>query len=520
MSALSQAEDFPVGTTPLDPKQLLRRQCTIWEAFNRLNDTGQGILLIVDDDGRLERTITDGDLRRLLVSGIKLDAALTALSAQPPLVAAAGDTAETMLERMNSQRIDHLPAIDAARRPIGVVHRRDVDDTILLSTPHLTKFEQTYVDEAFRTNWIAPLGPNVDAFERELAQIVGCKAAAAVSSGTAALHLALRLLGVGPGDRVFCSSLTFIASVNPVLYQGAEPVFIDSEPGSWNMSPQALERAFARAAAAGRLPKAVIVVNLYGQSADYDPIGALCGRYGVPIVEDAAESLGATYKGRASGTIGRIGIYSFNGNKIITTSGGGMLVSDNVELIERAKKLATQAREQRPYYHHVEVGYNYRMSNILAGVGRGQLKVLAERVTARRQVFERYRQLLADVPEIDWMPEAEFGRMNRWLSAGVLTADAGLARDELIQHLSLARIEARHVWKPMHLQPIFAGVEYHPHEPGSNASVSDELFERGFCLPSSSHLTERQQQRICDVIRQALGRHEGGSGRRRASAQA
>ena len=510
---MSDAKDLPVGTTPLDQRLLVRRQCTLWDALSRLNETGQGILLIVDDDGRLERTITDGDLRRLVVSGIKLEEALTALREQRPKVAVAGDTVEAMLGRMNSHSIDHLAVTDRDNRPIGIAHRRDVDDTVLLSTPHLTKYEQIFVDEAFRSNWIAPLGPNVDAFERELAQIVGSEAAAAFSSGTAALHLALRLLDIGPGDRVFCSSLTFIASANPIMYLGAEPVFIDSEPASWNMSPMALECALANAAAAKRMPRAVIVVNLYGQSADYDPIIDLCDHYGVPVVEDAAESLGATYKGRASGTVGQIGVFSFNGNKIITTSGGGMLVSDNVKLMERAKNLATQARESRPYYHHLEVGYNYRMSNILAGVGRGQLQVLSERVDERRKVFERYREMLADVPEISWMPEAKFGRSTRWLTAGLLAIEAAVSRDELIQHLAAERIEARHVWKPMHQQPVFADIEFHRHQDG----ISDQLFENGFCLPSSSHLSESQQERICNVIRRILGRDADSSTQRQTA---
>ena len=380
-----------------------------------------------------------------------------------------------------------------------------VNSKIYLSAPHMSGDEQQYIKEAFETNWIAPLGPNVDAFERELAQQVGVRAAAAVSSGTAAIHLALRLLNVGQGDIVFCSSFTFVASVNPVLYQGAEPVFIDSEPGSWNMSPLALERAFQDAEKAGKLPKAVIIVNLYGQSADYEPLLAICDNYDVPVIEDAAESLGASYKGRPSGTFGKFGVYSFNGNKIITTSGGGMLVSDDVEAINKARFLATQARDSAPHYQHSQLGYNYRMSNVLAGIGRGQLKVLEDRVEARRAVFVRYVQALGDVDGFDFMPEAAFGRSNRWLT--VLTIDpdrAGITRDEVMEALAEENIESRPVWKPMHLQPLFDGKAYYAHEEGN--SISDELFKKGLCLPSGSNMSEEEQQRVIDCIRRTLNR--------------
>lgn len=294
-------------------------------------------------------------------------------------------------------------------------------------------------------------------------------------------------MGVSRGDRVFCSALTFAASANPIIYQGAEPVFIDSEPESWNMSPIALEDAFKAAQAAGRLPKAVIVVNLYGQSADFDPIIQICDRYGVPIVEDAAESLGALYKGKQSGTFGKLGVFSFNGNKIITTSGGGMLVSDDEKLIVRARFLATQAREPALHYEHQVIGYNYRMSNILAGVGRGQLRVLDQRVEARREVFKRYRDELARHESLKWMPEPDWSRSNRWLSTCTVDpSQIGMNVSDLIRQLAAERIEARPVWKPMQLQPVFASCEYFPHQ---GESISQELFDTGICLPSGSNLT-------------------------------
>jgi pyridoxal phosphate-dependent aminotransferase EpsN len=336
---------------------------------------------------------------------------------------------------------------------------------IYLSSPHMSGGEIKYIEDAFATNWIAPLGPHVDAFEAELAEYLGVKGAAVLSSGTAAIHLALILLGVDKGDLVFCSSLTFAATANPILYQRAEPVFIDADPATWNMSVGALERAFVDAKQEGRLPKAVIVVNLYGQSADLEPIGELCEHYGAALVEDAAESLGATYKGRKSGSFGQFGILSFNGNKIITSSSGGALVSDNLEALQRARYLATQARQTARHYEHTEAGYNYRMSNVLAGIGRGQLKVLEDRVEARRAVFERYCEALGAVQGFEFMPEAGYGRATRWLTC--LTVDpqvCGVSRDQIIDALEAENIEARPVWKPMHLQPLYAECRYYAHE--------------------------------------------------------
>ncbi|MBS0358709.1 MAG: aminotransferase class I/II-fold pyridoxal phosphate-dependent enzyme [Proteobacteria bacterium] len=375
--------------------------------------------------------------------------------------------------------------------------------SILLSTPHIGDFEQQYVAEAFATNWIAPLGPNVDAFEREIAEYLNVPTAAALSSGTAAIHLALVLLNVGPNDRVFCSSFTFVASANPILYQGATPVFIDSEPTSWNMSPKALERALKEADAEGQLPKAVIVVNLYGQSADMDPLKALCDSYGVPIVEDAAESLGATYKNKASGTFGHIGIYSFNGNKIITTSGGGMLVAQDPEIVERARFLSTQSRDPAPHYQHSCVGYNYRMSNVLAGIGRGQLKVLDERVKARRDIYAAYTKEFSEYDSVNMMPEASYGRSTHWLSALILDPEkTDLKPKQLIDHLFQRNIEARHVWKPMHLQPIFSNAQYYSHE--LDFSVSDYLFNHAVCLPSGSNMTAQDITRVIAVSGEIL----------------
>lgn len=363
--------------------------------------------------------------------------------------------------------------------------------------------EMKYINEAFNSNWVAPLGPNVEEFEKELASYVGVKRAVAVSSGTAAIHLALSLLEVKKGDVVFCSSLTFVASANPILYQGAEPVFIDSEPDTWNMSPDALEQALKDFKERDQLPKAVIIVNLFGQSAKMDELGAICAKYEVPIIEDAAESLGASYKGKKSGSFGEFGIFSFNGNKIITTSGGGMLVSNNEEAIRKAHFLSTQARDPAPHYQHSERGYNYRLSNILAGIGRGQLEVLDERVLKRREIFMRYEQELRGFLGISFMPELENTFSNRWLTAILINEQqAGISRDELLYALAEEDIEARPVWKPLHLQPLFHNCRFYSHS--LSESVSKSLFENGMCLPSSSNMTEEEQKRVIDCLKKNL----------------
>lgn len=373
---------------------------------------------------------------------------------------------------------------------------------IYLSPPHMSGHEEEFVKSAFDSNWITSRGPHVDAFEQEVADYAGVKGAVALSSGTAAIHLALKLVNVGQGDTVFCSTFTFIASANPIIYQGGTPIFIDSEPESWNMSPNALKRAFADAERGGKLPKAVIVVNLYGQSADMDAIVRICKNYGVPVIEDAAESLGASYKGKASGTLGDYGIYSFNGNKIITTSGGGMLVSNDIEGLEKVRLWASQARDQAIHYQHSQIGYNYRLSNILAGIGRGQLKVLEERIKMRRIIFDRYSQALGTIPGVVFMPEASFGIPTHWLTA--LTIDkqvCGVSTAGIIAALAYEDIEARPVWKPLHLQPLYSKCSYYTH---SLESITDKIFESGICLPSGSNLSESDQDRVVRIILRCL----------------
>lgn len=378
-----------------------------------------------------------------------------------------------------------------------------MNERIFLSSPHMSGNEQKYINEAFETNWIAPLGTNVNAFEEEMTAYAGTAGSAVLSSGTAAIHLALDLVGVEQGDIVFCSSLTFIASANPILYLGAEPVFIDSEEETWNMSPVALKRAFEEADKEEKLPKAVVVVNLYGQSAKMDELMAICDAYGVPIIEDAAESLGSSYKGKKSGTFGKFGIYSFNGNKIITTSGGGMLVSDSIDELQRARFLATQARDQAKHYQHSTIGYNYRMSNILAGVGRAQLEVLDDRVETKRAVFNRYVEALGDIDGVHFMPELENTYSNRWLTAVTFDPEKiSITPYELIDVLEAENIEARPVWKPLHMQPLFEACKFYSH--AENDVVSERLFAKGLCLPSGSNMTVEQQKKVIKLIKENI----------------
>lgn len=364
-------------------------------------------------------------------------------------------------------------------------------DRILLSSPHMSEqgYEQEYVKDAFDKNWIAPLGENVNKFEEELVEMTKAGNALALSSGTSALHLALKAAGVGQDDIVFCQSLTFSASANPIRYEKAIPVFIDSEYETWNMDPKALEEAFEK-----YTPKAVIVVNLYGLSAKLDEIKAICEKHNTPLIEDAAESLGTIYKGQWTGTFGDYGIYSFNGNKIITTSGGGMLVSNNKEGIDRARYWATQAREQVLHYEHKDIGYNYRLSNVCAGIGRGQLKVLADRVDTKRAIYNKYAEGFKDIDAITMIPDHDYETSNHWLST--FTVDPQVITPiEIIDALAKENIESRPVWKPMHMQPIFEEYDF------IGGNVAQSLYENGVCLPSDSKMTNEQQQRVIEIIK-------------------
>src|SRR3954469_12397413 len=355
--------------------------------------------------------------------------------------------------------------------------------------------EEKYVHEAFASNWLSTVGPNLDAFERSFESRVGLPAVA-LGSGTAALHLGMRLLGVGPGDEVICPTLTFVASVNPIRYLGATPVFVDSDRETWMMDPSRLRDVLKSKAARGRLPRAVMVVHLYGQSTDMDPILEACARYDVPVIEDAAEALGTLYKGKPAGSMGAVAGFSFNGNKIITTTGGGMLVARRKEWAEKARFWSQQARNPGIAYEHTEMGYNYRLSNVLAGIGRGQLEVLDERVAQRRAVAFRYRDAFAELPGITLMPQASYGLHTNWLSCFLVDADKfGATRDDIIQALAANDIESRPLWKPMHMQPLYAAAECF------GGDVAEDLFRRGICLPSSSSLTYEEQDRVISIVR-------------------
>lgn len=372
---------------------------------------------------------------------------------------------------------------------------------IYLSSPTMHGEEQSFIKEAFDTNWVAPLGPNVNAFEEEMEAYTGAAHASALSAGTAAIHLALRILGIGEGDVVFAPTLTFSATCNPIAYEKATPVFIDSETDTWNMSPEALKRAFEKYPH----PKAVIVVHLYGTPARLDEIMELCREHKVPLIEDAAESLGSTYKGKQTGTFGKAGIYSFNGNKIITTSGGGMLVSEDGEITKKATFLATQARDAARYYQHSQIGFNYRMSNITAGIGRGQLLHLDEHKALKKKIYQQYKEAFADIPELTMNPLNQDGDANCWLSCVTIGKDCGVTPNEVMDALAEENIETRPIWKPMHLQPVFADCDFITAE-GGKESVAEDIFNRGFCLPSDIKNTDEDMELIIRTVRKCFGR--------------
>ena len=367
---------------------------------------------------------------------------------------------------------------------------------ILLATPHMSNegYELEYVKDAFEKNWIAPLGENVNKFEEELASYVKSEHAAALSAGTAAIHMAFKALEIGEGDIVFCSDLTFSATVNPIIYQGATPVFIDSEEETWNMDSVALEKAFEKYPNV----KAVIIVHLYGTPANMDKIMEICNKHNVPLIEDAAESLGSTYKGKQTGTFGKYGIYSFNGNKIITTSGGGMVVSNSQERIEKIRFWATQAREKERHYEHKEIGYNYRMSNIVAGIGRGQLKVLDDRIAKKTEIYNTYKEAFKDIADIEMQPTPSDTKPNHWLSVMLLKDSSKVKPIDIMVELEKEDIETRPVWKPMHLQPIFGKYDFIKVK---EKSVGEDLFNRGVCLPSDTKMTEEDINRVIETIK-------------------
>lgn len=368
---------------------------------------------------------------------------------------------------------------------------------IYLASPHMSeeKYEEKYVKEAFDTNWLSTVGENINKFEESVRDYLGVKASVALSSGTSAIHLGLKALDVGKDDIVFVSDLTFSASVNPIIYQNATPVFIDSEPNTWNMSPKALEKAFEK-----YTPKAVVVVHLYGRAARMEEIVKICEEHNVPILEDAAEGLGTIYKGKCLGTYGKFGALSFNGNKIITTTGGGMLVSNDEEKIAKVRFWSTQSKDPARHYQHSEIGYNYRMSNVLAGIGRGQVQVLERRIAKKNEIFNKYKEAFKDIDDIEMMPENKDERSNQWLSALTLKENSKVKYLDIIESLEKENIESRPVWKPMHMQPIFEKYDFINHNDGG-ISVGEDLFSRGVCLPSDTKMTEEEQDRVIKIVK-------------------
>lgn len=481
-------------------KQIIGPNATIRDALSTLNAAAIKLCLAVDASGKLTRTVSDGDIRRALLSQGTMATLISSLPQRPPLTIRQPATDAALQDLFNAHPdVNAIAMVDDNCRPIDLVSREKYQPNLLLSPPHIGLAEIGYVQQAFDDNWIAPAGPNLEAFERALAQVSGRNAALALSSGTAAIHLALRVIGISPNDRVYVSDLTFAASLQPILYERALPVLIDSEPTTWNMSPVALARRLEKDSKDGTLPKAIIVVHLYGQSADMASLLAISNQYKIPLIEDAAESLGATCQGAPSGSHGLLAAYSFNGNKIITTSGGGALVSDRADLIQYARKLSTQGRETAEHYQHSEVAYNYRMSNVLAGIGLGQLELLANRVNKRRLIFQRYRDALSNTPGISFQADPPNSVGNRWLT--VITLDPNIVHKhvyQLMRYLRAHGIESRPAWKPMHMQPLCSDYALETHS--ETDIVSSRLFLQSLCLPSGSNMTWDDQKRVITAI--------------------
>lgn len=476
---------------------------TIREVMRQLDRSNIKLCVVTSVTGAVVRTVTDGDLRRALLAGANLDVSISSLPAKDPITFLQGTPSGQLLDAMRTHSINAVVIVDPEGVPVDVIARSTLENLVLLSPPHMGTTELTLVQKAFEENWVAPAGPQLLQFEEDLKAVSGRKHALALSSGSAGLHLALRVLDIGRGDRVYVSDLTFVASLQPILYQGATPVLIDSEPFSWNMSPIALARRLEADAKSGTLPSAIIVVHLYGQSADMEAIVAVADSFGVPIVEDAAESLGATYQGRPSGAHGLLAVFSFNGNKIITTSGGGAIVSDREDLIELARNLSQQGRDDAEHYQHSQIAYNYRMSNILAGIGIGQLGHLSDRVAKRRAVFARYQTGFQDIRGISFQADVSGGHGTRWLTVVNLDPNQiALHPYQLMRRLRTIGLETRPAWKPMHLQPLCHGMEFVPHD--AETPISSGLFLRSLCLPSGSALSVFDQERVIDAIRKII----------------
>ena len=472
---------------------------TIQDALGLLEQSEAKICVITDKVGQILSCVTDGDIRRALLSGKFLESPLKSLDLKKPITAINGTSNDKMLSILRKNKINDLVLINKKNIPQKIISRSSLENMLLLSPPHLGESELNFVKRAFEDNWIAPAGPNLELFEKKIAKQCGKSTALAVSSGTAALHLSLRVVGIRKNDKVYVSDLTFIATLQPILYENAVPVLIDSEPIYWNMSSKALERKLNEDKATNNLPKAIIVAHIYGQSANLKTILELAAKFEVPVIEDAAESLGAEYDGKPSGSHGLLSVVSFNGNKIITTSGGGSLMSNNPELINNARNLATQGREDCEHYQHSKIAYNYRMSNVLAGIGLGQLDVLEKRVSARRRIHKMYVKNLSSLEGLSFQSDYKNSVGNRWLT--VIHLDANkipIHSFKLMRKLKSLGVETRPGWKPMHLQPICSEYEFVTHDEISNFST--EHFFRALCLPSGSGMSESDVERVSAAI--------------------
>ncbi|USA39123.1 DegT/DnrJ/EryC1/StrS family aminotransferase [Pelagerythrobacter marinus] len=484
-------------------RAIVRSDASIRTVMARLDRNRIKLGLVLDEGGRLLRTVTDGDIRRALLGGALLDDAISCLPPQRAVTVPEKTAPAQLLQEMDRHGVNALVVTDAAGEPVDLVDRGMLSGAILLSPPHMGGGEAAHVQQAFDDNWVAPAGPNLDAFEKRLAVLSTREHAVAVSSGTAGLHLAMRALNLPRGARVYVSDLTFVGSVQPLLYERLEPALIDAEPGTWNMSPGALRRQIEADAASDRKGAAILLVHLYGQSANVGEILTIAEEHGLPLVEDAAESLGAVYDNRPSGAHGVISVYSFNGNKIITTSSGGALVTDDPKIAERARYLATQGRDPVEHYQHSTIAYNYRMSNILAGVGLGQLDVLSDRVAARRAIFERYKAGLSDLPGIAFQEDSPRSLGNRWLTSIEFDPNRlAIHPYQIMRKLRQGGIETRPGWKPLHMQPLCHGFAFAPHS--EKVTVSAAHFQRALCLPTGSNLTVAEQDRIIAAVRSIL----------------
>lgn len=481
-------------------KQIVRHDATIRTAMDTIEKAQVKICVLTGEDGTITRTVTDGDIRRGLLSGAHFETLVSELPQRAPITHPVGTNADVLLQTMRENSVQAIVLTDASGIPVEIIARHTLETMILLSPPHVGTNEVDLIQKAFDDNWVAPAGPHLAAFEDQLKAVSGRQHALALGSGTAGLHLAMRVLNIGRGDRVYVSDVTFVASLQPIIYQGATPILIDAEPVGWNMSPTALARQLADDAEKGQLPAAIVVVHLYGQSSDMAAIMALANEYDVPVIEDAAESIGASYQNLASGGHGLLSVYSFNGNKIITTSGGGALVSDRGDLMAHARNLSQQGRDDAEHYQHSQVAYNYRMSNILAGIGVAQMDILPRRVQRRREIFARYVAEFAGIPGIRFQLDLPGAHGTRWLT--VIDIDPNeipLHPYQFMRRLRSQGIETRPAWKPMHMQPLCHGMEFVPHD--NETYVAGGLFMRSLCLPSGSAMTDADQSRVIEAIR-------------------